>query len=77
MCWLERHMMRVLITGAPISSTFFAETCAVTSANERKDGEPLNKQRRAAAAVGGPVFHRAFESDKRKTSKTSSNWWEK
>lgn len=47
----ERHMMRVLITSARILSTFFAETCAVTSASKREDGASLNKQRWAPAAV--------------------------
>lgn len=47
----ERHMMRVLITSARILSTFFAETCAVTSANKREDGESLNKQPWVPAAV--------------------------
>lgn len=40
----ERHMMSVLITSTQILSTFFVETCAVTSANKREDGESLNKQ---------------------------------
>lgn len=47
----ERHMMRVLITSTWILSTFFVETCAVTSANKREDGESLNKQCQVQAAV--------------------------
>lgn len=63
----ERHMMRVLITSARILSTFFAETCAVTSANKREDGESLNKQRWVPGRSRLLSFHKAFEGNNRKT----------